>query len=168
VFLDISQQSRSWECGNPKGISKERGKGGKPASWLSMLSILCHFHGLLWKRALESRSYRQPRFPGNSGALRWLSLVLTVVLVQVAATIVAQAATEAGTLQRRYTDGTVPHYLMTGNNDGWQYTIQATDVVKRDIGRRRLSEPVESDSCNPILPLVFCGLTSFHGANRGG
>jgi hypothetical protein len=57
------------------------------------------------------------RFPGNSGALRWLSLVLTVVLVQVAATIVAQAATEAGNLQRRYTDGTVSHYLMTGNND---------------------------------------------------
>ena len=26
--------------------SKECGKGGKPASWLSMLSILCHFHGL--------------------------------------------------------------------------------------------------------------------------
>jgi hypothetical protein len=24
-------------------------KGGKPASWLSMLSILCHFHDLLWK-----------------------------------------------------------------------------------------------------------------------
>src|ERR1035437_2231686 len=41
-------QSRPWECGNPEGISKECGKGGKPASWLSMLSILCHFHGLLW------------------------------------------------------------------------------------------------------------------------
>jgi hypothetical protein len=33
------QSSRPWECGNPKGISKE---GGKPASWLSMLSTLCH------------------------------------------------------------------------------------------------------------------------------
>ena len=39
------QSSRTWECGNPEGISKE---GGKPASWLSMLSILCHFHGLLF------------------------------------------------------------------------------------------------------------------------
>jgi hypothetical protein len=29
--------------GNPEGISKECGKGGKPALWLSML---CHFHGL--------------------------------------------------------------------------------------------------------------------------
>jgi hypothetical protein len=38
------------ECGKPEGISKERGKGGKPASWLSMLSILCHFHGLRFAR----------------------------------------------------------------------------------------------------------------------
>ena len=44
------QQSRPWECGNPEGISKECGKGGKPALWLSMLSILCHFHGLLFAR----------------------------------------------------------------------------------------------------------------------
>src|SRR5216683_1787082 len=43
------QSSRPWECGNPEGISKECGKGGKPASWLSMLSILCHFHGLLFR-----------------------------------------------------------------------------------------------------------------------
>jgi hypothetical protein len=41
------QSSRPWECGNPEGISKECGKGGKPASWLSMLSRLCRFHGLL-------------------------------------------------------------------------------------------------------------------------
>src|SRR5260370_31677050 len=40
---------RPWECGNPEGISKECGKGGKPALWLSMLSILCHFHGLLYR-----------------------------------------------------------------------------------------------------------------------
>jgi hypothetical protein len=44
------QSSRPWECWNPEGISKECGKGGKPASWLSMLSILCHFHGLLFGR----------------------------------------------------------------------------------------------------------------------
>jgi hypothetical protein len=38
--------------------------------------------------------------------LRWLPLVFTVVVVQVAPTIAEQqAATEAGTLQRRYTDG---------------------------------------------------------------
>src|SRR6266702_550349 len=46
------QSSRPWECGNPEGISKECGKGGKPASWLSMLSILCHFHGLLFARQM--------------------------------------------------------------------------------------------------------------------
>jgi hypothetical protein len=73
--------------------------------------------------------------------LRWLPLVLTVVLVQVAPTIAAQqAAIEAGTLQRRYTDQAVSHYLMTGNNDGWQYTIQATDVVKRDTDGRYYEE----------------------------
>jgi hypothetical protein len=40
------QSSRPWECGNPEGISKGCGKGGEPASWLSMLSTPCHFHGL--------------------------------------------------------------------------------------------------------------------------
>jgi hypothetical protein len=42
----LISSSRPWECGNPEGISKECGKSGKPALWLSMLSILCHFHGL--------------------------------------------------------------------------------------------------------------------------
>jgi hypothetical protein len=32
--------------GIPAGISKGCGKGGKPALWLSMLSIPRHFHGL--------------------------------------------------------------------------------------------------------------------------
>src|ERR1700733_9254921 len=50
LHLEICQHPRPWECGNPKGISKECGKGGKPASWLSMLSILCHFHDLLFAR----------------------------------------------------------------------------------------------------------------------
>jgi hypothetical protein len=44
--------SRPWECGNSEGISKECGKGGKPASWLSMLSTLRHFHGLLFARQM--------------------------------------------------------------------------------------------------------------------
>jgi hypothetical protein len=47
LHLETCQQSRPWECGNPEGVSKECGKGGKPASWLSRLSILCHFHRLL-------------------------------------------------------------------------------------------------------------------------
>jgi hypothetical protein len=46
------QSSRPWECGNLEGISTECGKGGKPASWLSTLSILCHFHGLLFTRQM--------------------------------------------------------------------------------------------------------------------
>src|SRR5271155_1679829 len=48
----FTQSSRPWECGNPEGISKECWKGGNPASWLSMLSILCHFHDLLFARQM--------------------------------------------------------------------------------------------------------------------
>jgi hypothetical protein len=59
LHFEIRQQSRPWECGNPEEISKECGKGGKPTFWLSMLSILCHFHGLLWKRVSEDHSHRE-------------------------------------------------------------------------------------------------------------
>jgi hypothetical protein len=66
--------------------------------------------------------------------LRSLLLVfLTLVLAQVGpATTAEQSPTGFGTLQRRYAEGAISHYVMTGNNDGWQYTIHATDVVKRD------------------------------------
>jgi hypothetical protein len=47
---------------DPEGISKECGKGGKPASRLSMLSILCHFHGLLWKRVSQNHNHREDPF----------------------------------------------------------------------------------------------------------
>src|ERR1700677_2798318 len=57
-----TQSSRPWECGNPEGISKECGKGGKPASWLSTLSILCHFHGLLRIRVSQSRNHLEDTF----------------------------------------------------------------------------------------------------------
>ena len=42
------QSSRRGNVGIPTGISKECGKRGKPAFWLSMLSILSHFHGQLF------------------------------------------------------------------------------------------------------------------------
>ena len=54
------QSSRPWECGNPEGISKECGKGGKPASWLYMLSILCHFHGLLFALQMLDKPIMPP------------------------------------------------------------------------------------------------------------
>jgi hypothetical protein len=41
----LISSSRRWECGNREGISKECGKGGKPALLLSTLSTLC-LHGL--------------------------------------------------------------------------------------------------------------------------
>jgi hypothetical protein len=37
-------------CEIPAGISKGCGKGGKPALWLSMLSIPRHFHGSFLSR----------------------------------------------------------------------------------------------------------------------
>ena len=40
--------------GIPAGISKGCGKGGKPALWLSMLSIPRHFHGLLLIIVIDS------------------------------------------------------------------------------------------------------------------
>ena len=55
---------RPWECGNPEGISKECGKGGKPALWLSMLSTLCHFHGLLLGAPIGIR-INVPRTPSD-------------------------------------------------------------------------------------------------------
>lgn len=56
-----NQSPRPWECGNPEGISKECGNGGKPASWLSVLSILWHFHGLLFARNWGIKHIRPPR-----------------------------------------------------------------------------------------------------------
>jgi hypothetical protein len=63
------------------------------------------------------------------------------VLAQIGPAMIAQqAAAGFGMLQRRYADGAISHYVMTGNNDGWQYTIHATDVVKRDANGRYYEE----------------------------
>ena len=78
--------------------------------------------------------------------LRWRLLVFAVVLAGVVtASIAQQSATETGVLQRRYTEGAASHYVMTGNNDGWQYTTKATDVVKRDGNGRYYEEIGWSD-----------------------
>jgi hypothetical protein len=63
----------------------------------------------------------------------------------VTASIAQQSVTETGVLQRRYTEGAASHYVMTGNNDGWQYTTKATDVVKRDGNGRYYEEIGWSD-----------------------
>jgi hypothetical protein len=78
--------------------------------------------------------------------LRRLSLLFALVLSQVAPSNAGlDAAANSGTLQRRYIAGAVSRYLMTGNNDGWQYTIQATDVVKTDANGRYYEEIRWSD-----------------------
>ena len=66
--------SRSRSRGNvgiPAGISKGCGKGGKSASWLSMLSIPRHFHGLLFAKSrilasVEASILRQATAPPSS------------------------------------------------------------------------------------------------------
>lgn len=77
--------------------------------------------------------------------LRSLMLISLVSVQVVPTTVTPQTAKEAGILQRRYSDGGVSHYLMTGDNDGWRYTIQATDVVKRDTSGRYYEEIRWSD-----------------------
>ena len=65
--------------------------------------------------------------------LRYVPLVFLALSIPVAPGPPAQRVpTNAGTLQRRYVDGVVSHYLMTSDNDGWRYTLRATDSVKRD------------------------------------
>jgi hypothetical protein len=44
--MDDSRRRSRGNVGIPAGISKGCGKGGKPALWLSVLSIPRHFHGL--------------------------------------------------------------------------------------------------------------------------
>src|SRR3984957_12701964 len=61
LHLEICQHPRPWECGNPEGISKECGKGGRPA-FLAFHA----FHTLSFPRpALEARftTSQSPRRP---------------------------------------------------------------------------------------------------------
>lgn len=76
----------------------------------------------------------------------WLTVVFALVLLQVVSGGNAQQNGPAeGTLQRRYIEGAVSHYVMTGDNDGWQYTIQAADIVKRGTNGRYYEEIGWSD-----------------------
>lgn len=82
----------------------------------------------------------------ENAVLRLVPLVFIALLAQIVPSITAQQpTTETGTLQRHYADGMVSHYLMTGNNDGWQYSIRATDTVKRDANGRYYEEIGWSD-----------------------
>ncbi len=78
---------------------------------------------------------------------RRISLVIiALVLVQSGQVIFPQQPkTGLSPLQRRYTNGAVSHYEMTGDNDGWRYTIRALDVVKRDANGRYYEEIQWSD-----------------------
>jgi hypothetical protein len=78
---------------------------------------------------------------------RRISLVtLALVLVQSGQVIFPQQPdTGLSPLQRRYTNGAVSNYEMTGDNDGWRYTIRALDVVKRDANGRYYEEIQWSD-----------------------
>ena len=56
-----------------------------------------------------------------------------------------QTSKDSEKFQSRYKDGAVSHYLMTGNNDGWQYAIRATDTMKCDASGRYYEEIGWSD-----------------------
>jgi hypothetical protein len=73
-------------------------------------------------------------FDGNreDAVLRFAPLVVFALFIPAVEIQAQQAPADAGTLQRHYVEGTVSHYLMVGDNDGWKYSIRATDIVKRD------------------------------------
>lgn len=78
--------------------------------------------------------------------LRFVPLMIVTIAISTAHKMDAQqVAVEDGGLHRHYADGVVLHYLMTGGNDGWKYTIQAADSVKRDIKGRYYEELSWSD-----------------------
>jgi hypothetical protein len=72
----------------------------------------------------------------------WAIAALTLAT---SALIAQEMPDEAGGLQRRYTEGAVSHYVMEGNNDGREYTIRATDNIKRDPNGRFYEEIGWSD-----------------------
>lgn len=53
--------------------------------------------------------------------------------------------TSAAALTRHYTAGDVLHYEMKGSNQGWEYTIHATDTVKQDSAGTFFEELAWSD-----------------------
>jgi hypothetical protein len=77
--------------------------------------------------------------------LRLVPLVVFTLFIPTAKLSGQQAPADAGTLQRRYADGAISHYLMTGDNDGWKYSIRATDIVKRDTNGHFYEEIAWSD-----------------------
>ncbi len=75
-----------------------------------------------------------------------LALVLVLAMSPTGRMVNAQQATpQASSLRRHYIEGAVSHYIMTGNNDGWQYAIHATDRVMRDARGRYYEEIAWSD-----------------------
>lgn len=77
--------------------------------------------------------------------LRVLPLFFVVLWLQLTPLPAQRAPEDAASLQRRYADGTALRYLMTGDNDGWHYTVRATDTVKRDANGRYYEEIGWSD-----------------------
>jgi len=52
VVKTLARRRGRWNVAIPKGFPKSVGRVGSRALWLSMLSTLCHFHGLLVLRRL--------------------------------------------------------------------------------------------------------------------
>jgi hypothetical protein len=78
--------------------------------------------------------------------MRMLPILLLAGLALAKSVATAQETlNDLGGLQRRYTEGAVSHYVMTGDNDGREYTIRATDTVKRSSNGRFYEEIGWSD-----------------------
>jgi hypothetical protein len=78
--------------------------------------------------------------------MRVFPVLLFPTLALAASAVMAQETQDdLGGLQRRYREGDVSHYVMDGKNDGREYTIRATDTVKRDPNGRFYEEIGWSD-----------------------
>ena len=69
---------------------------------------------------------------------KWTILALSILPCAAGVrTSVAHHARDGATpLHRTYTEGAVLLYEMNASNDGWRYTIHATDLIKRDVRGR--------------------------------
>jgi hypothetical protein len=60
--------------------------------------------------------------------------------LQVASAVDQPGTTKGPVLQRRYRDGERLHYQMSGQNEAWQYRVQADGIVRRDSRGRYFEE----------------------------
>jgi len=63
--------------------------------------------------------------------MRWLAICVLLTTHLMPQGDPEKSAAQTESFHRRYSEGNVSHYLMTGDNNGWRYSIEATITVKR-------------------------------------